>query len=122
MLPPNDTSLSEAHRAEEQQFIPPRYLRGRIRRDRLRTCLRVSACSTTSHSPYRSKLASAFSDRSSITINRISGLIYTYFDVFRHSRTNATVRHGHVVEDGFDKLAGTNLKQPIQITFIGGIE
>ncbi|KAI9447283.1 hypothetical protein BJY52DRAFT_1428505 [Lactarius psammicola] len=39
------------------------------------------------------------------------------FDEFR-SRTHATVRRGHVAEDGFDKLAEANLKRPIGITFI----
>ena len=39
------------------------------------------------------------------------------FDDFR-SRTHATVRSGHVGEDGFDKLAEANLKRPIWITFI----
>jgi ubiquitin-protein ligase E3 C len=39
------------------------------------------------------------------------------FDEFR-SRTHATVRRGHVAEDGFDKLVGANLKRPIGITFI----
>jgi len=33
-------------------------------------------------------------------------------------RTRATVRRGHVAEDGFDKLAEADLKQPIEITFI----
>ena len=33
-------------------------------------------------------------------------------------RTRATVRRGHVAEDGFDKLAEANLKHPIEITFI----
>ncbi|KAH8977914.1 HECT-domain-containing protein [Lactarius hatsudake] len=39
------------------------------------------------------------------------------FEEFR-SRTHATVRRGHVAEDGFDKLADANLKRPIGITFI----
>jgi len=33
-------------------------------------------------------------------------------------RTRATVRRGHVAEDGFDKLADADLKHHIQITFI----
>jgi ubiquitin-protein ligase E3 C len=39
------------------------------------------------------------------------------FEEFR-SRTHATVRRGHVAEDGFDKLGDANLKRPIGITFI----
>jgi ubiquitin-protein ligase E3 C len=39
------------------------------------------------------------------------------FEVF-HSRTRATVRRGHVAEDGFDKLGDANLKRSIEITFI----
>ena len=39
------------------------------------------------------------------------------FEEFR-SRTHATVRRGHVAEDGFDKLRDANLKRPIGITFI----
>jgi ubiquitin-protein ligase E3 C len=35
-----------------------------------------------------------------------------------HSRTHATVRRGHVAEDGFDKLGDANLKRHIGITFI----
>ncbi|KAI9509462.1 HECT-domain-containing protein [Russula earlei] len=35
-----------------------------------------------------------------------------------HSRTRATVRRGHVAEDGFDKLGDANLKQRIEISFI----
>ncbi|KAI0284136.1 HECT-domain-containing protein [Russula brevipes] len=35
-----------------------------------------------------------------------------------HSRTRATVRRGHVAEDGFDKLGEANLKRSIEITFI----
>jgi ubiquitin-protein ligase E3 C len=34
------------------------------------------------------------------------------------SRTRATVRRGHVAEDGIDKLRHANLKHPIRITFI----
>jgi ubiquitin-protein ligase E3 C len=34
------------------------------------------------------------------------------------SRTRATVRRGHVAEDGFDKLGNANLKHPIEIAFI----
>jgi len=34
------------------------------------------------------------------------------------SRTRATVRRGHVAEDGFDKLGDANLKRSIEITFI----
>ena len=36
----------------------------------------------------------------------------------RHTRTRATVRRGHVAEDGFDKLGDADLKHPIEITFI----
>jgi ubiquitin-protein ligase E3 C len=39
------------------------------------------------------------------------------FERFR-SRTRATIRRGHVAEDGIDKLRHTNLKHPIRITFI----
>jgi ubiquitin-protein ligase E3 C len=35
-----------------------------------------------------------------------------------HSRTSATVRRGHVAEDGFDKLGDANLKAYIEITFV----
>ncbi|KAI0295669.1 hypothetical protein B0F90DRAFT_1811438 [Multifurca ochricompacta] len=35
-----------------------------------------------------------------------------------HTRTRATVRRGHVAEDGFDKLGDANLKRSIEITFI----
>ncbi|KAI0039666.1 HECT-domain-containing protein [Auriscalpium vulgare] len=35
-----------------------------------------------------------------------------------HRRARATVRRGHVAEDGFDKLGEADLKQPIEITFI----
>ncbi|KAH9979885.1 hypothetical protein BGW80DRAFT_1271015 [Lactifluus volemus] len=35
-----------------------------------------------------------------------------------HSRTRATVRRGHVAEDGFDKLGDANLKEYIEISFI----
>lgn len=35
-----------------------------------------------------------------------------------HSRSRASVRRGHVAEDGFDKLGDTNLKLPIEITFV----
>ncbi|KAI0260666.1 HECT-domain-containing protein [Gloeopeniophorella convolvens] len=35
-----------------------------------------------------------------------------------HARTRATVRRGHVAEDGFDKLGDADLKRNIQITFI----
>jgi len=34
------------------------------------------------------------------------------------SRTRATVRRGHVAEDGINKLRHANLKHPIRITFI----
>ena len=34
-----------------------------------------------------------------------------------HQRTRATVRRGHVAEDGFDKLGDANLKHSIEITF-----
>jgi ubiquitin-protein ligase E3 C len=39
------------------------------------------------------------------------------FERFR-SRTRATVRRGHVAEDGINKLRHANLKYPIRITFI----
>ena len=45
------------------------------------------------------------------------GTEYRSFEEFR-SRTHATVRRGHVAEDGFDKLADANLKRAIGITFI----
>jgi ubiquitin-protein ligase E3 C len=35
-----------------------------------------------------------------------------------HSRTRATVRRGHIAEDGFDKLGDANLKEYIEIIFI----
>jgi ubiquitin-protein ligase E3 C len=35
-----------------------------------------------------------------------------------HGRTSATVRRGHVAEDGFGKLADANLKGHIEITFV----
>lgn len=35
-----------------------------------------------------------------------------------YGRTRATVRRGHVAEDGFDKLGDSNLKHSIEITFI----
>ncbi|KAF7981928.1 hypothetical protein HWV62_30697 [Athelia sp. TMB] len=36
----------------------------------------------------------------------------------RSARTHVSVRRGNIAQDGFDKLDGANLKEPIEITFI----
>ncbi len=107
----------EPHRAEERQFIPPVLSRPHSKRSIAYMSLRLGVLHNIPFAiPFEARV-NIF--RSFINNDKQSLRSDVYvFDEFRHSRTNATVRRGHVAEDGFDKLADTNLKQPIQITFI----
>lgn len=100
---------------EEQQFVQPAGTRPLTRRTLAELSPRLGVLNNIPFAiPFeaRVKIFRSFieNDRHSIGAAR---------DTRSFSRrTRATVRRGHVAEDGFDKLADANLKHPIEITFI----
>lgn len=105
--------LIHPKRVEEQQFVQPAGARPLTRLSLANLSPRLGVLNNIPFAiPFeaRVKIFRSFieNDRRSIGADTRS--------FFR--RTRATVRRGHVAEDGFDKLAEANLKHPIEITFI----
>jgi ubiquitin-protein ligase E3 C len=100
-------------RVEDQQFVQPAGARPLTRRTLADLSPRLGVLNNIPFAiPFeaRVKIFRSFieNDRHSIGADTRS--------FFR--RTRATVRRGHVAEDGFDKLGDADLKHPIEITFI----
>lgn len=105
--------LIRPKRVEEQQFVQPAGARPLTRRTLADLSPRLGVLNNIPFAiPFESrvKIFRSFieNDRHSIGVDTRS--------IFR--RTRATVRRGHVAEDGFDKLSEANLKHPIEIAFI----
>jgi ubiquitin-protein ligase E3 C len=106
----------QSQRVEEQQFLQPPGARPYTRRSVIDLSPRLGVLNNIPFAiPFeaRVKIFRSFieNDRHNTGVDPHS------FEGF-HSRTRATVRRGHVAEDGFDKLGDANLKRPIEISFI----
>ncbi|KAI9436530.1 hypothetical protein BJY52DRAFT_1230438 [Lactarius psammicola] len=101
---------------EEQQFVPPVHSRPVSKRSLAFLSPRLGVLNNI---PFAIPFEARVNIFRSFVVNdkRSIGTDIHSFDEFR-SRTHATVHHGHVAEDGFDKLAEANPKRPIGITFI----
>ena len=105
--------LIHLKRVEEQQFVQPAGARPLTRRTLADLSPRLGVLNNIPFAiPFEARVKIF---RSFIENDRQSNGADTR-SFFR--RTRATVRRGHVAEDGFDKLAEADLKQPIEITFI----
>ena len=105
--------LTHSKRVEEQQFVRPNGARPFSRRTIADLSPRLGVLNNIPFAiPFEARVnifrAFIRNDKHSIGADTRS--------FFR--RTRATVRRGHVAEDGFDKLGDADLKHPIEITFI----
>ncbi|KAI9443566.1 HECT-domain-containing protein [Lactarius indigo] len=113
-------SFVEVAVGEEQQFVPLLPVPGPSRRVSKRSLAFLSPrLGVLNNIPFAIPFEARVNIFRSFVVNdkRNFRTDIRSFEEFR-SRTHATVRRGHVAEDGFDKLADANLKRPIGITFI----
>ena len=103
-------------RGEEEQFVAPTRSRPISKRSIAFLSPRLGVLNNI---PFAIPFEARVNIFRSFVVNdkRSIGSDIRSFEEFR-SRTHATVRRGHVAEDGFDKLGDANLKRPIGITFI----
>jgi ubiquitin-protein ligase E3 C len=109
-------SFVEVAVGEEEQFVPPVRMGPASKRSIAFLSPRLGVLNNI---PFAIPFEARVNIFRSFIVNdkRNIGTDIRSFDEFR-SRTHATVRRGHVAEDGFDKLGDANLKRPIGITFI----
>lgn len=109
----NIGSFADAAIVEEQQFVQPAGARPLTRRTLADLSPRLGVLNNI---PFAIPFEARVKIFRSFIENDRHGIGADTRSFFR--RTRATVRRGHVAEDGFDKLAEADLKHPIEITFI----